>query len=207
MAIGGKKVTKRELEAQATKEKVFKTAISLFSQYGFDTVTVDDITQHAGVSKGTFYTHFASKDSVLVEQFHQIDNRYTEVFDLLPKETSASVKLRLLIDTMCDYCANTCGVNVMKIVYMNQIGLGEHVQILQDSSDRKVNVLLEEIATQGILSKEFKVSFGAQRLKEYLSRFMRSLLYDWCLCDGSFDLEEEGRNYFNLILKWLCLPQ
>ena len=42
-------------------------SIQLFLQYGYKSVTMDDIAKHMGVSKKTIYIHFPTKDE-LVEQ-------------------------------------------------------------------------------------------------------------------------------------------
>ncbi len=42
-------------------------SIQLFLQYGYKSVTMDDIAKHMGVSKKTIYVHFPTKDE-LVEQ-------------------------------------------------------------------------------------------------------------------------------------------
>lgn len=48
----------------ATREKIAATGASLIRQYGYDAVTVDQITQASGVSKGTFYLYFESKEEL-----------------------------------------------------------------------------------------------------------------------------------------------
>lgn len=42
-------------------------AIDLFRQYGFKTITMDDIARRAGISKKTLYQHFANKNEVVSE--------------------------------------------------------------------------------------------------------------------------------------------
>jgi len=207
MAIGEKKITKRELDAQETKNNLLITAIKLFSEYGFETVTVDDITKRAGVSKGTFYTHFTSKESVLMEQYYKIGERYREAFNNFSPDTPASERLRVLVATMCEYCSNVCGVNVMKVVYMNQIGLSEKERIINENYIRTPYELLKQVVELGYSSGEFKVKLDSDTLVEYLKRFMRSLIYDWCLFNGERDLETMGQEFFDLIIKWLKMPQ
>jgi AcrR family transcriptional regulator len=57
-------MTKRDIQAQETKRKIIETASRLFWETGFEGVTVDSITQAAGVSKGNFYNHFKSKEDI-----------------------------------------------------------------------------------------------------------------------------------------------
>jgi AcrR family transcriptional regulator len=48
-------------------EKILSASIELFSQYGFKTITMDDIARRAGISKKTLYQHFANKQEVVNE--------------------------------------------------------------------------------------------------------------------------------------------
>jgi len=43
------------------KEQIVKQAISLFLQYGFKSVTMDEIAQHMHISKKTIYAIFQIK--------------------------------------------------------------------------------------------------------------------------------------------------
>lgn len=48
-------------------EKILHAAADLFSRYGFKTITMDDISRRAGISKKTLYQHFANKVEVVNE--------------------------------------------------------------------------------------------------------------------------------------------
>jgi len=43
------------------KEKILKKAIDLFLNFGFKSVTMDDIAKELAISKKTIYTHFSTK--------------------------------------------------------------------------------------------------------------------------------------------------
>ena len=45
-------------------DKILNAAVELFRQYGFKTITMDDIARRSGVSKKTLYQHFANKNEV-----------------------------------------------------------------------------------------------------------------------------------------------
>ncbi|WP_111895459.1 TetR/AcrR family transcriptional regulator [Acinetobacter sp. MB5] len=46
------------------KEKILEAGLHLIHQNGFNGCSVQDITSFAGVPKGSFYNHFASKDEL-----------------------------------------------------------------------------------------------------------------------------------------------
>lgn len=47
------------------KEKILNTAADMFLNYGFKSVTMDDIANEIGVSKKTIYQHFATKTKLV----------------------------------------------------------------------------------------------------------------------------------------------
>lgn len=60
-----KGIGRRERKAAATRLKLFRCALQLFADRGFQNVTVEDITEAADVGKGTFFNYFKGKDHVL----------------------------------------------------------------------------------------------------------------------------------------------
>lgn len=57
-------VNKRHRETRAA---IAEAAVTLFTERGFDAVTMDDIGRAAGVSRRTAYRHFPSKDELVFE--------------------------------------------------------------------------------------------------------------------------------------------
>ena len=47
------------------REKILSNATELFLNYGFKSVTMDDISTHMGISKKTIYQHFNNKTSLI----------------------------------------------------------------------------------------------------------------------------------------------
>ncbi len=60
---GGK--GRRERRALETRVRLFRCALQLFAERGFQNVTVEEFTEAADVGKGTFFNYFATKDHVL----------------------------------------------------------------------------------------------------------------------------------------------
>lgn len=59
--------SRRALQKESTRQALFARAMQLFSERGYEAVSVEDIVTAADVARGTFYFHFPSKEDVLLE--------------------------------------------------------------------------------------------------------------------------------------------
>lgn len=48
----------------ASRERILASAAQLFTHRGFDSVSIDDVMNEAGLTRGAFYAHFKSKSDV-----------------------------------------------------------------------------------------------------------------------------------------------
>jgi AcrR family transcriptional regulator len=199
MAAASKLLTRREFNALTLKNKILNTALNLFSKHGYEKIRVEDIAKYAGISKGTFYYYFSSKDAVLVEQFHKIDEHYEQVFRNIPEEESAAGRLLAFAQAVSEYCSDVCGINVIKIVYANQISTGKRPPII-NNPERIFYRIVADIARRGKAEGLFPKDIPDEELTELLTRVTRSLIYDWCLYDGRFDLQTIARQRFSFLL-------
>ena len=51
---------------KSLKDRLIQTAMNLFAQKSYNEVTVDEIIQAAGTSKGGLYYYFKSKEELLI---------------------------------------------------------------------------------------------------------------------------------------------
>lgn len=57
----------RETQKRDTKARLFKTALALFRERGYEHVSVAEVTEACGVAKGTFYNYYPTKDHLLAD--------------------------------------------------------------------------------------------------------------------------------------------
>ena len=57
--------TKRELDSQKKKRRIYDAAMKLFRRYGFERTTIQDIADASGMSSGSIYNFFGSKEGIL----------------------------------------------------------------------------------------------------------------------------------------------
>jgi len=68
-----KELTSRQQQAIATKRKIRETAYILLQSISYEQLKMSDIAAAAGVSVGTLYHHFASKDELFFAGYHDFD--------------------------------------------------------------------------------------------------------------------------------------
>jgi AcrR family transcriptional regulator len=56
-----------QVRSEETRTRILQSALKLFSETGYDTTGVAGICSAAGVSKGAFYHHFETKQSVFLQ--------------------------------------------------------------------------------------------------------------------------------------------
>jgi len=80
-------VSRRSLQKEATRERLFTTAMQLFEERGCDAVNIDDIVRAAGVARGTFYFHFPGKDDVLLEAVRRAERDTAALIKAAPGDS------------------------------------------------------------------------------------------------------------------------
>jgi AcrR family transcriptional regulator len=92
----------RERKKQATAERLYRTALALFRERGYDATTVEEIAQAAEVAKGTFFNYFPTKDAVLGYAGHRQIHLVHEAIaaDHGFEERPVSEQLMLVFETL-----------------------------------------------------------------------------------------------------------
>lgn len=57
------------------KQHVINVAHQLFIEKGFQATSIQEILEYSGISKGTFYNYFSSKNELLLAIFHSLHEK------------------------------------------------------------------------------------------------------------------------------------
>lgn len=182
---------KREYKCTAaTKEALLEAIIELSKERGYEKITIRDICTKANISIGSFYHHYHSKEELAKEAYYQIDKLITEEFvDLYGKQSSRE-NLYSLLEIYIKYVVEEVGM-VIKEYY--KLMLGE-TAISAFNPERLYYRALKQVlincSEEGVIAKAEDFT----ELTEYCIRFVRGLIFDWSVHDGSYDLLKQ----FNL---------
>ena len=196
-------LTERQKKALETRSKLLHKSLELFGKYGFEHVTIEQITKACDVSKGTFYTHFPSKYDVILEKFKEFDTFYDTVEKEIDPSLSASEKILTIYNEQMLYIINVVGKDVLATVYTaamtNQVE-EDHYLI---SPQRKIFQILNNYIAEGVASGEFRQDVSIADMQSMIQRCMRANVYDWLIHNETFDLVKEMRLFTSVVLDGL----
>ena len=133
-------MSRRERKKQKTARKIAATALRLFAKRGFDEVTISEIADAADVARGTLFSYFPTKESLVLGAVGD-DDPATIVADR-PTGMSALEALR---DHYRAFAANP---SILRII-LNSADLTAAVNRLYDTQrDSLAQVLASEADTE-----------------------------------------------------------
>lgn len=68
------------------KQLIMESALELFAKQGFEATSVQQITEHSGISKGAFYLSFKSKDELIMALIDQFMEQFISDIDRIVKD-------------------------------------------------------------------------------------------------------------------------
>ncbi|WP_214368040.1 mycofactocin system transcriptional regulator [Pseudonocardia sp. H11422] len=93
-AAGTRRAGRRPVTSRSEIEHI---ALDLFTRRGFDTTTVDDIAQAAGIGRRTFFRYYASKNDVPWGAFDEQLHRMRATFAALPPKIPVMAGIRAAV--------------------------------------------------------------------------------------------------------------
>lgn len=146
-------------KSKKTKEQIIHSARKLFSQEGYEAVSVDRIVAEAGQAKGTFYYYFPSKEDLLLDL---IRTEMEEIFDGMEKLTrDPSLGILEKLENFCAFLFSPRTQLKSVQTYLKDADLSAYQANLDALRLERLLPLMENLVTQGLGKGEFRVSSPA----------------------------------------------
>ena len=195
----------RKINAQNTKQKIYESAKELFSSKDFNEVSVDSIVKMAGVSKGSFYVHYASKDalvtSLIEDHVAKVDTDYRNFLDAYPSDSSTEALFLSLIGKIADVLMDI-GYDKLQVLYRAQISKDVDTGAVT-SYNRGIYRMFSDMLDRGIKRGEFKTDIPLDVMTKHFMMAIRGITYEWCIRHRNFDYKTEALTHFKLVLMGL----
>ncbi|WP_278336308.1 TetR/AcrR family transcriptional regulator [Desulfonispora thiosulfatigenes] len=180
----------------------------MFTEHDFVDVSIEDITNAAGITKGGFYVHFESKDALIAEliadHVARADTNYKSFLESLPRDIPTSEVLLALIEKIADVLMDTIGYeNMNKIYQMLLAGTVDTMAV--KGYNRELYTLFHSVLEKGIKQGEFKSTLPAETLSRHFVMAIRGISYEWCIRYPEFDLKEQVVEHSRLLVAGIMI--
>ncbi len=194
-----------------TREALVQAAVNIFQQKGFQMTRVSDIVAAAGVSQGTFYNYFRSKEIIFREIcndfMEQVRERFVERTEhMFDGETSDEVRTNLhtvIRDVFAIYQENLA---VAELLFREGIGNGG---LFKEIYEGILNLFLELIREQvekGI-EKGFLDIDDPEMASVFLFGLFERALFYYLLVRKEMDSDKLENGLADFILKGLSFKE
>ena len=193
-------LSKQQLKSKETKEKIFQAAKSILQRSGYESLSIKNICEEAGVSNGSFYHHFKTKDDLLS---YYIENQPTvdpELLDI-PKDKEAAKEAIV-------------GVYLNYVAYCKELGV-DFVAGYYTPRNQALNptirterpypiVTVQHYLEKAVAADAIKLNLGIPEVVTDIRMLVIGNAFEWALRNGEVDFEGNMKrslsNYLNGVL-------
>ena len=183
------------------KSQIIAAAEDVFTQKGFDEARMDDIAEETGLSKGTLYLYFKSKDDIIIAILDRIFQREFKAFEQMDLSTiSATEAINLFVDTVSKDIKIM--LRLMPIAY-EFLALAFRNKTVQKALKVYVNRYMDvlvPIIENGIASGEFK-EVDPKEVAIAMGAILEGTILIWVYDKSLVNPEENIRSGIKLFLE------
>lgn len=191
-------------KAQTTKKKIFDAGMSLVREKGFYATTVEEIASLAGVSVGSFYYHFKSKEDLFMDWANSLDAEYLDFYRQQQKDRPQADVLerlrQLLLFTLERWTKFGKEFNLVLYVHMQQ---NRDFYDRMTSYDRIYNQIVRTLLYEGQSSGCIRKDLSADQIVQNLHKMNRGALVDWSISYREEDVVEISTSLIDTMLRGL----
>lgn len=178
-----------------SRQRILNAAITLINSQGYEKTTIVDICNAAGVSNGTFYHHFKSKQDILVSYVEQESEDLVKYYNSLDKTSYSDVMLKVIKYNISYFLIK--GTEFVSNFYSIALLSKNNYYNLNNFS---INLIFLECFKNGQKNGEFTTKLTAGFMSEVAASMLYKISTSWCIDKGNFDLHEEIRSKFLTLL-------
>lgn len=176
---------RRQMSADARREQILRAALSCFGAKGYHAATMDDLVRASGLSKGSLYWHFRSKEEVFLALFDSFTtDMYGEWDAVAESDGDAFEVLRREFELTVERFSNERVLLLAWAEFINHPAGRERMSEAYATARHKFEAIIE----QGRESHSIRSGAPANSVAATLVAALEGLFLQW-LVDPDFDLK------------------
>jgi AcrR family transcriptional regulator len=193
------------------KEKIVEAARKVFSKYGYNKTTLDDIGNIVGMRKNSLYHYFSSKEEIFSFIINcEADLYFKYIYEEIAKYKSAKDEIKILIENGIKFGRKR--LNLYNATVAARMEIFHLVENFHKQFVNKQYEIVRKLLREGIKNKEF-VKHNSNKLAEDLVDMVNSIEEHIYISSGAKyfkeinfrDVDRKISNLLDLILTGLTL--
>ena len=178
-------LSKQQLKSKETKAKIFRAAKHILQKKGYEQLSIKNICEEAGVSNGSFYHHFKTKDDLLSYYIEEQPSINPDFLDLPSNSAEAKEAIVRVYLNYVHYCEEL-GVEFMSNYYTpkNQ-SLNPLIRTERPYPIVTVQNYLEKAIRAGVITPRLALD----DITTDIRMVVIGNVFEWCLKSGNADFE------------------
>lgn len=182
-------LSKQQLKSRETKERIFQAAKRILQKSSYENLSIKNICEEAGVSNGSFYHHFKTKDDLLSYYIEDQPSINPDLLDIPGNAEEAKTAIIHVYLNYVKYCKEL-GVEFMSGYYTpkNQ-SLNPAIRTERPYPIITVRTYLEK----AMIAKALPRTLNLDEITTDIRMIVIGNVFEWCLRNGDADFEGNMR--------------
>ena len=173
--LGGRRLEKKKSARCQKRKKIIDKAWELFAKNGYEETKVEDITKDLGISKGSFYTYFATKEELLYEILGKIKKEVIENFENINVDQTPEKVLEDYVKAKMNHAVKI--LNNMKLKAVEKHLIDPKLRIFfQELREKSTNFIKINIVEK--FNSKNGNKYNADVISEFILISIEEFLYD-----------------------------
>ena len=189
-------MTKQQLKSKETKELIFQAAKTILQRSGYENLSIKNICEEAGVSNGSFYHHFKTKDDLLSYYIEAQPTINPELLDIPRNKEEAITAIVGVYLNYAAYCKEL-GVDFVSGYYTprNQ-ALNPDIRTERPYPIVTVQQYLEKSVAEGAIELKLTIAEVVNDIR----MLVIGNAFEWAMRNGEVDIEANMKRSFSYYL-------
>ena len=192
-------MTTRQKNALKTRQKLLDVTNELIKEKGFYKLSIGDITERAGVAKGTFYIYFKHKEEIVLEICKNLFKETQLKLDKI-KDSNITERLCLYFDCFIKE-VQSYKIHIVREWIKGLVEKNENSDSMGTIKWQYDFKMLKNIISNAVKNKKLKANTPINTLCEIILTQMYGMFTCWCMSDGEFNPEKEIKYFSEIQLK------
>lgn len=186
--------------SEERKNQIVDAASHVFTERGFSAARMDDIAAESGLSKGTLYWYFESKEAIIISILDRVfDWETAHLRDILANEENAQQRLEAIVDTTIN---DLNKVKPLMPIFFEFWSLSIRNKKINEALKRYYQQfvdVIEPVIEQGVEQGDFR-PVPVHETAISLGAIFEGTILMWAYFSDELDFERQFRTNLDLVL-------